>query len=65
MGKWWYQLELEAGRKQHRGLREIRRGMSVGSMRDVGRGYGRLQLVFCYSARDGTGGFELEGRGEW
>lgn len=44
--------------------RDIRRGMSVGSMRDVGRGDGRLQLVFCYSVRDETGRFELEGRRE-
>lgn len=36
------------------GRSEVRKGWPVWSTADVGRGEGRLQLVICCSARDGT-----------
>lgn len=37
----------------------------VGSIGDVGRGKGRVQLVSCCRGRVETGGSDLEGRREW
>lgn len=36
------------------GGRKVRMGWSMGPTGDAGRGEGRLQLVFCYSAREET-----------
>lgn len=35
-------------------VREVKRGWSIGSTGDVGRGSGKLQLVICCSTRDIT-----------
>lgn len=42
----------------------LRRRRSVGFTGDVGRGEGRLQLVFCCRAGDITGRLDLEQRRE-
>lgn len=42
------------------GIREAGKGWCVGSTGDVDRGEGRLQLVFCFSARDKIAGTESE-----
>ena len=42
----------------------VRRGCIVGSTRNVGRGDGRLQLVFSCSSGDETGRLNLKVRRE-